>query len=95
MSGSRFFPMTKPESITHQRPDGFALLATLTLMVLLIVLAVGLLSLSAVTLRSAGASVAQATARANARLALMLAIGELQKELGPDQRITAPASLPQ
>ena len=93
MSGSRFFPMTKPESITHQRPDGFALLATLTLMVLLIVLAVGLLSLSAVTLRSAGASVAQATARANARLALMLAIGELQKELGPDQRITAPASL--
>lgn len=33
------------------------------------------------------------TARANARLAMVLAIGDLQKKLGPDQRISAPASL--
>lgn len=72
---------------------GFALVATLTLMVLLVVLAVGLLSLSSVALRASSQGKAQAEAQANARLALMLAIGELQTLTGPDQRITATAQL--
>ena len=62
-------------------------------MVLLTVLAVGLLSLSALTLRSSAENDAMSVARANARLGLMLALGELQKLAGPDQRITARADV--
>jgi hypothetical protein len=58
-------------------------------MILLTVVAVGLLSLSAISLRGASQSQAQAEAQANARLALMIAVGELQQHLGPDQRISA------
>lgn len=80
----------------HQlpRPDesknGFALIVTLTLMILLSILAVGLLGLSSVALRTSSQGDSQAEARANARMALMMAIAELQKELGPDSRISAP-----
>lgn len=73
----------------NRNRHGFALVATLSLMILLVVIAVGLLSLSAVTLRNSGHTSAQAEARANARLALMIAIGELQQQMGPDQRISA------
>ncbi len=71
---------------------GFALVVTLSLMILLTVVAIGLLSLSSISLRSSSISSAQQKAQANARLALMLALGELQKELGPDQRISVPGS---
>lgn len=59
------------------------------LMILLSVLAVGLLTLSSVSLRSTQRGEAMAIARSNARLGLMLALGDLQKELGPDQKISA------
>ena len=68
-------------------------MVTLTMMILLTVLAVGLLSLSPVALRTVGHDAALAEARANARLALMLALGELQKEMGPDMRVSAEAAL--
>jgi hypothetical protein len=86
-------------SLMHTRPDkpqltpGFALVVTLSLMILLTMVAVGLLSLSAISLRSSSQGSAQAEARANARLALMLAIGELQKEMGPDMRVSAESAL--
>jgi len=63
------------------------------MLVLLTIVAVGLLSLSAITLRSTRETSAQAEARANARLALMIAIGELQMQMGPDQRISANAAI--
>lgn len=70
---------------------GFALIVTLSLMILLTVIAVGLLSLSSISLRASGQSEAMQVARANARMALMLALGDLQKSLGPDARISARA----
>lgn len=75
------------------RHSGFTLVVTLALMILLTVIAVGLLTLSSIALRSSGQGEAAAIARSNARMALMLAIGDLQKLTGPDQRVTAPASI--
>ena len=87
--------MNKPTHYFQQRTkeSGFALVVTLFLMILLTVIAVGLLSLSSIALRSSSQGDAMAKARANARMSLMLAIGELQKHAGQDQRITATANL--
>lgn len=71
---------------------GFALVVTLSLMVLLTIVAVGLLSLSAVELRVATQGHPMAAARANARLSLMIALGDLQRTMGPDGRISVPAA---
>lgn len=75
------------------RCSGFALVATLLLLILLVVISVGLLNLSTVTLRQSSQDSAMVEARANARMALMLAIGELQKEVGPDMRVTAESAI--
>jgi hypothetical protein len=77
----------------HRSSPGFSLVVTLTLMILLTLIGVGMLSLSAITLRTTGATKLQATAQANARLALILAIGQLQEHAGPDQRVTASAAI--
>ncbi len=78
---------------TSPRAQGFALVVTLSLMILLTVIAVGLLSLSSISLRTSANGEANARAFANARLAVLMAIGELQKEVGDDRRITADASI--
>ena len=78
---------------THDSKRGFALVVTLSLMILLTVIAVGLLTLSSISLRSSTQGAYMAEARANASLALMLAIGDLQKHAGPDMRITATADI--
>lgn len=62
-------------------------------MVLLTLLAVGLLSLSSVSLRASGQSKDLGIARTNARLALEMGIAQLQRQAGPDQRICAAADL--
>lgn len=62
-------------------------------MVLLSILALGMLSLSTVSLRSMNASSPAEIARANARMAVMMALGELQRTAGDDRRITADGSI--
>jgi hypothetical protein len=86
------FPVSR-RGVRPTGSPGFALIITLSLMVLLMVLSVGLLTLSSVSLREASRAQATATARANARLAIQLAVGDLQKSLGPDRAVTAPSDL--
>lgn len=76
-----------PRRASRQR--GFALVVAVTLMVLLTLIAIGFLSLSSVTLRSSTTQEATSTARANARMALALAISQLQQFAGKDQIVTA------
>lgn len=57
------------------------------------VLGIGLMSLSAIELRRSTRDENAAEARANARMALAEAIGQLQKALGPDRRVSATAEI--
>ncbi len=75
----------------HQR--GFTLILVMSMLMLLVMIGVGVLSLSAVTLRQSTNERAMVTARSNARMALQLALGDLQKSCGRDQSVTAHASL--
>lgn len=79
----------------HAKPktQGFALVISLSLMVLLTVLAIGLMGLSSISLRSSTREEALVTARGYARVAMLMALGELQKQAGPDQRVTGTADL--
>jgi hypothetical protein len=77
--------------MTINKRNGFALVATLLLMVLIAVAAIGLLGLSSVELRKSSSLLPSARAKANARMAMMIALGELQRNLGPDQRVSADA----
>ena len=67
---SRFWTIRSAQARGHH---GFALVVTLSLLVLLTIIALGLLSLSSISLRAGSNAQAMATARANARMALIMA----------------------
>lgn len=75
------------------RKRGFAVIATLTLMMLLTMLAVGVLAIASSQNRIAMNTVLQAEARQQALVGLDAALGALQQELGPDQRVTASSGI--
>ena len=93
-----FAGMSPPNRSCHgrrsTRNSGFALVVTLSLMVLLTLLALGLLTLSSVSLRQSSSFRAGEEARQNARLSVQLALGQLQSLTGQDTRVTASARLP-
>ncbi|CAM2979837.1 hypothetical protein [Rariglobus hedericola] len=72
---------------------GFALLITITLLAFLVLLLVSLASLTRVETEVAGNGQKLAGARANALMALNLALGQLQKFAGPDQVVSARADI--
>ena len=82
----------KPGSPDHGTRSGFALITTLMIMALIVLLVMALLSMSSINQRQATSYVAEAEAKANADLAMSIAISELQRLTGPDTRITAPGT---
>lgn len=72
---------------------GFALLITIVLVAFLVLLLVGLATFTRVETQVADNSQQLAKARQNALMALNIAVGQLQKTTGPDQRATASADI--
>ena len=84
--------MFSPSASSHrslEKRSGFALLITITLLAFLVLLLVSLASLTRVETQVASNNQQLAQARQNALMALNIALGELQKYAGPDQRTTA------
>ncbi len=72
---------------------GFALVVALALMSFLLLLLVALSTLVQIEARRGTAELRQFEARQNALLGLRIALAQLQKEAGPDRRITARADI--
>lgn len=76
-----------------RQTSGFALVLVVSLLALLVLLAYALSALSRVDSQLAGTAVFQTQARQNALLGLQIALGELQRHAGPDERITGMAGI--
>jgi hypothetical protein len=73
--------------------DGFALVIALSLMAFVLLLLLSITTLVQVETRGAQTMLKKMESEQNATLGLYLALGMLQKEMGPDQRISANADL--
>jgi hypothetical protein len=79
--------------VSCRRSKGFALDVALSLMLLLTLIAIGLLTLSRISLRASNQGMAMAETRSNPLLALMLALGDLRKHARPDRAVTATSEI--
>ena len=88
---NRLFP---PQPPADRRSDsGFALVATLLFLAILLGAIAVLASFVTLSQRSGSAQRNASSAQQSALFGLNLALGELQSAAGPDQRVTAPASI--
>ncbi len=88
-SKSQIHRESGPRCVRH----GYALVSTLLLVSVLVLVSLSMLHLSSSTRDEFDEETHRSIARANARLALTLAISDLQNALGPDQRVCAEAAL--
>ncbi|MFH1496398.1 MAG: hypothetical protein ABII82_01110, partial [Verrucomicrobiota bacterium] len=86
-------PCSGSRNARPSRRAGFALLVTITLVAFLVLILVALATMTRVEVRVADNSRRHDEARAHALTALNIALGELQKYAGPDQRATARADV--
>ncbi len=86
-------PFSQPPTTPRSPRRGFALLITITLLAFLVLLLVSLASLTRVETQVASNSQRLSSAQQNALMALNVALGQLQKYAGPDQRVTTTADL--
>ena len=80
-----------PHQMKHRPASthGFALVIALSLMAFILLLILSITTLVRVETQSANIQLAQLEARMNAQLGAMVALGDLQRYTGPDQRVTA------
>ena len=85
-------PFREPsEKVSPKR--GFAIVMALSLLSLVFLLVISLVNLVGIDLTLGDARKERVLAQAHARMGMMIAIGELQKHLGPDTRVSATADL--
>ncbi|MBC2594007.1 hypothetical protein H5P28_07005 [Ruficoccus amylovorans] len=82
-----------PRQGTSAGAGGFALITALVLMGFVLLLCVTLAAFSRVEMAALTPRKSALAARENARLALMQALAELQRNAGPDRRVTARADI--
>jgi hypothetical protein len=75
------------------RKKGFALILALSTMSIVLLALVAMTALAKVEIAASNQNLAHLQARQNALLGIMIAIGELQRYAGPDQRVTARAEI--
>ena len=81
--------MSRPPTAARR---GFALLIVVTLLAFIVVLLVGLAAYTRIETSVAGNTQRQAQAREHALTGMQVALAQLQRHAGPDQRVTATAA---
>ncbi|WOO39865.1 hypothetical protein [Rubellicoccus peritrichatus] len=80
-------------AFANRKHSGFAIVIAIGLMAMILLMLISLTTLIQIEVSSASVEKNQFTARANALLGLGVALGEIQRTLGPDARVTTRGEL--